>query len=132
MINAKDSIANNELEKASQKMFEALGAFKFFFFGYFADFRTQDMEFKKSGSKVDLANLFADLALKIIFGNDEKAIKLLFSIGSKFETNEGVLITKSNYPVPKFNDKEVATNSFNEILRIIVEYQDKVPRLIWR
>jgi hypothetical protein len=132
MIKAKRAIADNELQVGSQKMFEALAAFKFFFFGYFADFRTQDMEFQKFGSNIDLPNLFADLALKIIFGNDEKGIKLLFIIGSKFETKEGTIISKSNYPIPKFDHREAATNFFNEILRIITEYQDRVPRSIWR
>lgn len=132
MIKANGAIANNELEIASQKMFEALGAFKFIFFGYFADFRTHDMEFNKLGSNIDLPNLFADLVIKIIFGNDEQGIRLLFSIGSKFEIQEGSIRSKSNYPTPKFNDKEVATNYFNEILRIITEYQDRVPRSIWR
>lgn len=132
MIKAKRAIAENKLQVASQKMFEALAAFKFFFFGYFADFRTQDMEFRKFGSNIDLPNLFADLALKIIFGNDEKGMRLLFSIGSKFEIKEGKIASKSNYPIPEFNNIEEAENSFNEILRIITEYQDSVPQSIWR
>lgn len=132
MTEAKSAITGNELQVASQKMFEALGAFKFFFFGYFADFRTQGMEFQKLGYNIDLPNLFADLALKIIFGNDEKGIKLLLSVGSKFEMREGAIMSKSNYPVPMFNNKEAATKLFKEILRIITEYQDMVPRPIWR
>ena len=132
IIQARDFIEKGELNSASAKMFEALGAFKFLFVRYFADFRTVDMEFSKMGANIDLPNLFADFAVKIIFGQDEEAIKLLFSIGSTLKVKDGMVESKSQYPVPQFKDKETALYFFSQVLRVITEYQDRVPLSVWR
>ena len=79
-----------------------------------------------------MPNLIGDLAIKLIFKNDSKAIKLLMSIGSHFDISENQVKTVSNYYYPINPDEKTARNQYNEILRIILEYQDYVPKFVWR
>jgi len=132
MIKAKDFVEKGDLKLASANMFEALAAFKFLLVNHFADFRTVDMKFVKLGRNIDLPNLFSDFAIKIILGNDEQGIRLLFSIGSSLVVKNNTVVSKSQYPVPLFKDEAMAMDYFNKILRVITEYQDRVPASVWR
>ena len=132
MLKAAFFLKQGENGKASQKMFEALAAFKFQMFGYFSDFRIQDLKFVKKGFKIDMPNLIGDLAFKLIFKNDSEAIKLLMSIGSHFDIEDTQVKSVSNYSYPTNPNDETARNQYNEILRIILGYQDYVPHFVWR
>jgi hypothetical protein len=132
MLEASNFIQGDLKQEASARISEALGAFKFLLVGHFADFRTVDMEFKKFGMKIDIPNLFADFAIKIICGNDEGAIRLLLMISSKLEARDGVIKSQSNYPIFNFGNKGDVITYFKEVLRVILTYQDSIPLSIWR
>ena len=133
MLSAIEFIESDKIEKASQKIYEALGAFKFFMFGFFSDVRVTDIKFKKMGLNIDFPNLLADLAFKIILGGDESALELLMRIQSTLRaTPEGRVHSISKYWFPKLKDKSEAWEHYEEVLRIILTYQDRIPRSRWR
>jgi hypothetical protein len=129
MLDAKAFIEQNDLRNAILKIYEALGAFKFIWFGYLSDPRLVGHTF----GGLNFTNLVADLAFKIILSEDETTLAKLMSIGTDFTTDQGnVTGIKSVYSprVPK--DKEEANNEYDEILNIILSYQDRVPSSFWR
>lgn len=128
MIDAKALIEKNDLLNASKKMYEGLGAFKFMSFGFLSDPRVIDVSF----GKTDLPNLLADLAFKIIMADDEPALRKIMQIKTEFQMENGLLKTQSVYPVPSFKDKEEANEHYEEILNIILTYQDRIPSSMWR
>lgn len=128
MLEAKALIEKNDLPNASKKMYEALGAFKFMSFGFLSDPRVQGIAF----GGIDFPNLLADLAFKIILADDESALRKIMLIGTKFKTKNGKVIVESVYPQPAFKDKEEANEHYEEILNIILTYQDRMPPSIWR
>lgn len=128
MNEAKASIEKDDLPNASKKMYEAIGAFKFMSFGFLSDPRVAGISF----SGVDFPNLLADLAFKIIMTDDEAALRKIMEIGTTFEVEKGILKTKSVYPVPTFKDKDEANQHYEEILNIILTYQDRIPQSFWR
>ena len=133
MLKAVEFIELDKFEKASMKIYEALGAFKFFLFGFFSDVRVTDITFKKMGIDIDFPNLLADLAFKIILGGDEPAFGLLMKIESTLRaTPEGHVHSISKYWYPKLKDINEAWEHFDEVLRIIITYQDRIPRSRWR
>ena len=133
MLKAMEFIDSDKLEQASKEIYETLAAFNFIMFGFFSDFRVTNVEFKKMGFKIDFPNLLADLAFKIILGGDEQALRLLMSIGSYLKpTTKGQVYSVSKYSFPKFQDRNKAWKHFDDILRIILEYQDRIPRSRWR
>ncbi len=130
MLEAKSHIENNELPQASQKMYEGLGALKFMFFRFFSDVRLEGIRFSDGNS---LADLLADLAFKMLIAEDESTLMKFLQIRTKFELEEGKpVIVKSFYPLIPFKDKEEAAEHYQEILNIILTYQDRVPPFVWR
>lgn len=128
MTEAKTLIEKNDLTNASKKMYEAIGAFKFLSFGFLSDPRLLGISF----GGVDFPNLLADLAFKIIMTDDESALRKIMEIGTTFKVENGNLVTKSVYPVPTFKDKDEANQHYEEILNIILTYQDRIPPSVWR
>lgn len=129
MRKAKTLIEKNDLKNASLKMYEALGAFKFMSFGYLSDPRVQGISFKG----IDFPNLLADLAFKIILADDESALRKIMLIGTQYTwTKNGKYGVKSSYPAPELKDKEEANRHYEEILNIILTYQDRLPSSVWR
>lgn len=128
MCEAKFLIEKGELGKASSKMFEGLGAFKFMSFGFLSDPRIKGVAFKG----VDLSILLADLAFKIILAQDESALKKLMPIRTYFETTDGKIGVRSEYSVPLFKTPQEAKEHYDAILNIILTYQDRMPPSIWR
>lgn len=129
MLSSKQFIENNDLQSASKKMYEALGAMKFMWFGYLSDYRVHGISF----SGIDFPNLLADLAFKIILAEDESALTKMMSIGSRFKVENGKIIgVESVYPVPSFRNQDEAVEHYNDILNIILTYQDKLPITKWR
>jgi hypothetical protein len=128
MIEAKTLIENSDLLNASKKMYEGLGAFKFMSFGFLSDPRVIDVSF----GKTDLPNLLADLAFKIIMADDEPGLRKIMQIKTEFQMEKGMVKTQSVYPVPSFKDKEEANEHYEEILNIILTYQDRIPSSFWR
>jgi len=127
MLISKNAINNNDLKLASEKMYEGLGALKFMWFGYLSDWRVSDQIY--SGN-LDMPNLLADLAFKIILSEDQHTLKKLLQIGSRWVLEEGQRKIVSNYEFIKFKDKEEALEHYDSILNIILNYQDKIPN--WR
>lgn len=129
MLSSKQFIKNNDLQNASKKMYEALGAMKFMWFDYLSDYRVHGISF----GGIDFPNLLADLAFKIILAEDENALARIMSIGSKFKVEEGRIVgVESVYPTPSFRNQNEAIEHYNDILNIILTYQDKVPISKWR
>jgi len=129
MLEAKSLIEKNDLQNASKKMYEALGAFKFMSFGFLSDPRVEGISFKG----IDFPNLLADLAFKIILADDEVALKKIMSIKTEYtEVKNGKIGVKSVYPTPEFKNKEEANRDYEENLDIILTYQDRVPSFLWR
>jgi hypothetical protein len=128
MTDAKTLIEKGDLPNASEKMYEAIGAFKFMSFGFLSDPRVAGISF----GGIDFPNLLADLAFKIIMADDESALRKIMQIGTMFKVEDGSLKTKSVYPVPAFKDKDEANQHYEEILNIILTYQDRIPSFIWR
>lgn len=129
LLEAKLYIKKGELEKASERMYEGLGAFKFMSFGFLSDPRVKGVSVKG----IDLSNILADLAFKIILAQDESALREIMPIRTYYETRNGkVTGVRSVYPVPKFESKEEAKEHYEEILNIILTYQDRMPPSIWR
>ena len=130
MVEAKESIEKGDLAHASNKMYEGLGAFKFMWFGYLSDSRVMGVKFETNSGTVTFTNLLADLAFKIILGEDTPTLKKILSIGTDFMKTEVGVYIKSGYVPPVFENKEKAQEDYDEILNIILTYQDKVPK--WR
>ena len=129
MILAKESIQKDGLQTASKKMYEALAAFKFMWFKYLSDARLVGESFKG----LTFTNLVADLAFKIILSEDEATLQKLMTIGTEFTTKNGKATgVQSFYPEPHFKDKEHAKEHYDDILNIILTYQDRIPTSIWR
>ena len=128
MIEAKQLVKENDLPRASKKMHEALGAFNFHIFGYFADARVRDVVFEC----VNLPSLIADLGLKLMLADDETALRLLMSVDSSFVIKDDVIKVESSYKAPIFATKEEAAERYEEILNIILTYQHHFPFQIWR
>lgn len=128
MLEAKASIEKNDLPNASKKMYEALGAFKFIWFGFLSDPRIRGISF----GGLNFTNLVADLAFKIILSEDEATLKKLMLIGTDFTTKDGQVAIQSFYPQPPFKDKEEASEHYEDILNIILSYQDRTPASFWR
>ena len=109
-------------------MYEALGAFKFMWFNYLSDARLVGEAFRG----LSFTNLIADLGFKIILSEDEATLKRLMIIGTEFTTKNGKATgVQSVYPKPLFKDKEHAKEHYDEILNIILTYQDRIPSSIW-
>jgi hypothetical protein len=129
MLEAKQAVSSNDLPKASAKMYEALAAFKFMWFGYLSDYRVHGISF----SGIDFPNLLADLAFKIILAEDENTLGKLMGIGSRFRVEDGKIVgVESVYPVPTLGSQEDASIHYEDILNIILTYQDRVPASRWR
>ena len=129
MIDAKTLLKKNDLVNASKKMYEGIGAFKFMSFGFLSDYRVTDVTF----GKTNLSNVLADLAFKIIMADDEPSLMKIMQIKTEFQIDEqGVIKTQSVYPIPLFRDKEEANEHYEDILNIILTYQDRIPSSIWR
>ena len=129
MLEAKALLEKNDLQKASAKMYEALAAFKFMSFGFLSDPRVRGIAF--GGRK--LSNLLADLAFKIILADDEVALKKIMNIKTEYAwaKNEKFGV-QSIWESTSFKNKEEANEHYEEILNIILTYQDRMPPSIWR
>ncbi len=133
MVDAKSSIDKEEFQDASLKMHEALGAFKFMWFGFLTDIRFENIK-ATSEPEYSLAEAFADFAFKIILSEDEATLEEFSKIKTTL-MKEGDKITgvDSRYLAPlTFKDKEEANKHYESILSIILTYQDRVPNSIWR
>ncbi len=128
MSEAKAFIGKDDLANASKKMYEAIGAFKFLAFGFLSDPRLLGVSF----GGIDLPNILADLAFKIIMTDDESALRKIMEIGTTFEIEGGNLKTKSVYPVPTLKNRDEANQHYEQILNIILTYQDRILPSVWR
>lgn len=130
MLEAKAFMEKDDLPNSSKKMYEALGALKFMFFRFFADLRLEGIRFSDGNS---LADLLADLAFKILIAEDESTLSKFLQIRTKFKIEEGKpIIVESVYPIVPFKDKAEAYDHYQDILNIILTYQNRVPPSIWR
>jgi hypothetical protein len=129
MLDAKKSIEEGHLSQASKKMYEALGAFKFMWFRYLIDIRGEELQV----GNTPLSNILADFAFKIILSGDQATLEQLTSISTGF-LKDGKTVTgvQSVYPTPQFANKEDAVGRYENILDIILSYQDRVPISTWR
>jgi hypothetical protein len=130
MLEAKKSLDEGDLKHASLKMYEGLGAFKFMWFRYLSDPRVMGLTYTTELGTITFTNLIADLAFKIILGEDILTLRKILSIGTEFSKIEGGVIVSSNYVPPSFENKEKAQEDYDEILNIILNYQDRIPE--WR
>jgi hypothetical protein len=121
-------IKENDFSSASKKMYEALGAFKFMWVGYLFDIRLMGLAAKG----IDLTNILADLAFKIILADNEEALTKMMIIRSRVEEKEGKIRTESEYPVPILKSQDEAKQHYEDILSIILTYQDRVSTSLWR
>ena len=129
MLEAKALIEKNDLANASKKMYEGLGAFKFMSFGFLSDPRTEGFAIGETA----LPNVLADLAFKIILADDESALRKIMLVKTDYTTENGkVTGVRSVYPQPEFKDKEDAREHYEQILNIILIYQDRMPSSVWR
>ena len=130
MREAKALIEKGDLKDASNKMVEGLGALKFMSFAYLADPRAKGTLV----GKTDLSEILADLAFKIILVQDEWALRKFMPIKTFFESKNGkVTGVRSKYSLPVFKDKEMARKYYEDILHIILTYQDRMaPPFVWR
>lgn len=128
MLEVKDFIEKNDLPSASKKMYEALGAFKFAWFGFLADPRLETIVFENDS----LANILADLAFKIILSEDESTLTKFMGIRTTFKKQNGKVVgVQSVYPQPTFKNKEDAMEHYEHILDIILTCQERIPMAIW-
>jgi hypothetical protein len=130
MLEARDSIEKGDLGQASSKMYEGWGAFKFMWFRYLSDPRVMGLAYKTELGSITFTNLLADLAFKIILGEDLPTLRKILSIGTDFVKTEGGVVVSSNYNPPSFESKDKAQADYDEILNIILTYQGRVP--LWR
>lgn len=129
MLEAKSLIEKNDLQRASAKMYEALAAFKFMSFGFLSDARIREVTFEG----ISLANLLADLGFKIILAQDESALNKIMPIRTYFAwAKNGKFGVQSIWQSIPFKNKEEATEHYEDILNIILTYQDRMPASIWR
>jgi len=129
MFEAKDYIEAGDLENASKKMWEGLAAFKFMWFKFLLDPRGEVIFFSEGES---FANVLADLALRIILSEDKDTLEklLLIRTGFKKDENGKIIGVESKFPTPPYENREKAIREYDEILNIILTYQDRVPE--WR
>jgi hypothetical protein len=77
--------------------------------------------------------VLADLAFKIIMTNDEVALRKIMQIDTNFiDLKDGAFRTQSSWSSPLFTNKEEAIKDYDEILNIILAYQDRIPTFVWR
>jgi hypothetical protein len=133
MIQAKSLIEKGDFHGASLKMYEALGAFKFMWFGFLTDIRFENIK-ATSEPEYSLAEAFADFAFKIILSEDEATLEEFSKIKtSLMKVDDKITGVGSRYLAPlTFKDKEEANKHHENILNIILTYQDRVPNSIWR
>lgn len=127
MLESKTAINEGDFKLAAWKMTEGLAALKFQWFGYLSDSRLRGIIVARN---VDLPNLLANLAFKIILSEDQHTLNKLLQIRSLWIPQEGSYVPASNYEFYKFEDKEEALAEYDDILNIILNYQDEVPH--WR
>ena len=75
----------------------------------------------------DLPNLMADFAFRIILAEDQYTLNKLLQIRSLWIPKDGGFVPASNYEFYKFKDEEEALAEYDDILNIILNYQDKIP-----
>lgn len=129
---SRKHIEDGDLQKASQRMYEGLGAFKFMLFRYMSDPELSQQRLESKGLDVDLGDILANITFKLIFGDDFNTLKKLSEIKTKFELNPHGSFVRSEYPTPKFNSSDEAYKDHEELLNIIITYQDKIPSEVWR
>ena len=130
---SRDHIKKGELKEASQRMYEGLGAFKFMMFRYLSDYRISKQMLEGKGLDVDLADIMTNISFKLLFGDDFNTLKKLSEIKTNFAMVKGRgSFVRSNYPTPEFKDREEAEGDYEEVLNIILTYQDKIPSESWR
>jgi len=109
-----------------------LGAFKFMWFSFLTDVRLDSIN---TDSEYSLAEGFADFAFKILLSDDEGTLQALSQVRTTLTKDENgkIIGVGSRYLVPlSFKDKEEASNRYEEILNIILIYQEKIPFSMWR
>ena len=133
MIEAKSLIEKEDFHGASLKMYEALGAFKFMWFSFLTDIRFENIK-ATSEPEYSLAEAFADFAFKIILSEDEATLEEFSKIKtSLMKVGDKITGVGSRYLAPlTFKDKEEANKHYENILNIILAYQDRIPNSIWR
>lgn len=129
---SRDFIDKGDLKSASTRMYEGLGAFKFMMFKYLSDYKISKQMLEKQGLNVDLADILATFAFKIICADDLNSLKKLTEIKTNYLDTDGIVGVRSDYQVPNFKDKEEAERDYEEILDIIITYQDRIPAESWR
>lgn len=133
MVEAKSLIEKEDFLGASLKMYEALGAFKFMWFGFLTDIRFENIK-ATSDADYSLAEGLVDFAFKIILSEDETTLEEFSKIKTSLMKMGGKITgVGSRYLAPlTFKDKEEANRHYEDILNIILTYQDRVPNSIWR
>ena len=107
MLVSKEAIEKGDFPTAALKMYEALGAFKFMWFGFLLDQRIDEF---KTESAYSLSEWFADFAFKIILSEDEATLEAFSKIKTTFKKQDGKIDrVVSEYLVPStFPDKDSA------------------------
>jgi len=129
MLDAKAFLKKNDLPNASGKMYEALGAFKFMWFSFLTDVRLEKIQ----SENISLADALAEFAFRIILSEDYATLEKFLLIKTELiKENDKVVGVRSIYPTPAFRDRDEASQHYDEILNIILTYQDRVPNFVWR
>jgi hypothetical protein len=102
-------------------------------FSFLTDTRFENVK-ATSEPAYSLAEAFADFAFKIILSEDEATLVEFSRIKtSLMKDGDRITGVGSRYLAPlTFKDKEEANNHYEDILNIILTYQDRVPNSIWR
>jgi hypothetical protein len=121
MMKASEFISSKDFKSASEKMNVALANFKSKLFAFFADPKLWTIlvgEFR-------LTNVLADLTLRIFFSNDPNTLKRLIAIPTIYVPKNGQVPVVWNVIYPTFETEEETRKEYDEILNIVLTYQDR-------
>ena len=121
MIRASEFIASKDFKSASEKMNVALANFKSKLFAFFADPRLWNVPI----GGLRLANVLADLTLKIFFSHDPDTLRRLIAIPTMYVPQNGQIPVVYNVGYVAFQTEEETRKEYDAILNIILTYQDR-------
>jgi len=121
MIKASEFIASKDYKSASEKMNVALAIFKSKLFVFFADPKLWNVPI--GGFR--LADVLADLTLKIFFSHDPDTLRRLIVIPTIYVPKNGQIPVVYNVGYVAFQTEEGTRKEYDAVLNIILTYQDR-------